>query len=249
MTNLRMIYSYCDTSKLPKHIETNALFYPVFVSQNKFFESALFKETYSFESQVEYIGHVAYSYTGKIRPFSFENLVDTFKEYDVIALYHAPHHNIYEFAETWHPGFKKIWSMLIFKLGLGDYESYGVPPAFYCNYWIMRSSIFHKYREFVNKAMDILDTDSELVELCYQDSGYKGTMYFLNQETLLQIAGKPYYTFHPFILERLVCFWVHINGFKTKMIQPTDAYPTDTYVQHDLPSDIYTKNVKKKTIL
>lgn len=232
-TKVCMLYSYCKDVQPSDDIKEHAdLFKPIFVPQNRFFESTIFSDAKvdDLVANHEWVGHVAYSYQSKIQSFDFKELVEKYKnEYDVIALM-GLNHDIYAFAEAVHPGFMEIWEMLISKLGFGDYRKYPPPPSFYCNYWIMRKTSFDKYLSLAKKAMTLIDKDPALRELVYRDSGYRGTLNCLSEEILMEIAGKPYYTFHPFIMERLVCFFVTIDNNKAVVIQRNDnTHVTNTY--------------------
>jgi hypothetical protein len=72
------------------------------------------------------------------------------------------------------------------------------------------------------KAMALLESDAELMELANKDSNYQGTHECLPADKLLQICGQRFYTFHPFILERLVCFFAQFEGLRVKMLMPDD---------------------------
>jgi hypothetical protein len=68
-----------------------------------------------------------------------------------------------------------------------------------------------RYIEFVMKAMHIMETDVDMKKLLYTDSGYRSN---LSKGQLMKISGHPYYTHHPFVLERLSCFFFWVNDAK-----------------------------------
>lgn len=185
----------------------------------------------------------------KIPAFDFQELAKRHHDKDVIALMPA-NHNMYAFAETYHPGFLQIWERLIKLLGYNDYKSYGVPVPFYCNYWIMKRDVFLKYQSVAKLAINFLTTDPVLVELANKDSNYRGTHECLPPHRLQEICGKPYYTFHPFILERLVCFFVIAEGAKACYItkEDVDAVPRNTYISVQ-PQVYLTRTKNNKTTL
>lgn len=230
LTSLTMLYSHHRDSIIPSYITGNPLFHTVLIPPNKYFESHLFTLDYQ-KIQTSHIGHVAYSYLKKIPAFDFEKLLSSYPEKDVIALMPSSH-DMYAFANQWHPGFEQIWSRLVELLGYGDYKTYGVPNAFYCNYWIMTKEWFEKYRNIAMKAMKLLETDEILVDLVNKDSNYKGTHECLPPNKLLEICQRPYYTFHPFILERLVCFIVMVEKANVHIITKEDvtSTPQTTYI-------------------
>lgn len=197
------------------------LFIPRQVYSNKFFEAAAFKNAQIVDDTVDFVGHVTYSYKSKIAPYDFEDLCKKYSDTtDVIALFPGNNFPMYDFAEKVHPGFMKIWDRLMELMGHKDYMSQGSgqPQAFYSNYWIARRDLWNKYCEFAASAMHHLTSDPLLIELCQQDSGYKGTIEALPPPRLQEICGKPYYTFEPFIMERLPCFFFHSLNARTKLI-------------------------------
>jgi hypothetical protein len=77
--------------------------------------------------------------------------------------------------------------------------------------WVSKYIIFYK------KVIDIMENNINVKNMLYQHSNYYGKLIEYPQ-ILIKICGKPYYTFHPFIIERLVCFFFWIE--KAKLYQP-----------------------------
>jgi hypothetical protein len=65
-----------------------------------------------------------------------------------------------------------------------------------------------EYQEFLRKAVLLLEEDPEV----YDDSEYVNPS-GITTERLVQISGKPYYTHHSFILERLPCVFFWYKGY------------------------------------
>ena len=232
---VRMLITHHEGAELPVNTQAyNKLFKPVYIPQNKYYESHIFKIPYEdlLAGDEEYVGHVTYSYKKKISPVDFETLVTKYKtqDYDIYALCPAPGLDIYEHADTWHKGFLEIWERLIALLGYKAYQQYPTPPAFFCNYWIMKKDAFIKYRGLALKAMEIMDSDPVLKDLCDRNSSYNGTHMKLETERLISISGKPYYTFHPFILERLICFVATVENMRIKLVDHLNE-KTNQYMQ------------------
>lgn len=232
------------------------MFVPKQVRSNKFFESATFLNSHVVDDSVDYVGHVTYSYKSKIAPFDFGDLCKKYNDtHDVIGLFSgvsvAPGaiHPMYDFAEGAHPGFMKIWDRLMDLMGHADYKSLGNPPAFYCNYWIARRDLWNKYCDFANTAVKLLSTDPILMELCSQDSSYRGTIQgtSLTPTRLQEICGKPYYTFEPFVMERLPCFFFHMMKARIKVVSSPTEESWNTYAAHAGAS--FVIDSKKQRIL
>jgi hypothetical protein len=127
-----------------------------------------------------------------------------FSETDVVTVNYSNGDTLTK-AELFHPGLKNIWLKLM-KVILPELNENEVwndeIPMFYNNYWYARPKVLLEYREFLKKAEEELEKIPEV----YGDSGY--TCGNTPKETLEKITGKPYYTFHPFIYERLPCIFV-----------------------------------------
>lgn len=242
---LKVLFSYHKDAVVPANIKENPLFLPVLIPQNKFFEAQLFTQDVVKGLNTDYVGHVAYSYLKKIPAYDFESLVGMNPNADVITLM-TGQHDMYEFANMYHPGFMEVWDRLVRLLG---YEPNPAPKPFYCNYWIMKKEIFEKYCVVAQRAMKFLDEDFVLKDLVNRDSGYKGTHECLPADKLMEICGKPYYTFHPFIIERLVCLFVDREKCKVKYLNRDEAMniPMNTYTD---AKDLYlTRSKKERTVL
>jgi hypothetical protein len=80
--------------------------------------------------------------------------------------------------------------------------------------------------------MKYMNEDTMLRDMLFQDAKYKQAHPFVPALKIKEVFNKDYYTFHPFILERLICYWVHIKGLKLKQLSPDaselhrDAYIT-----------------------
>ena len=232
-----MLLTHHDGAQAPVNLqEYPDLFKLVFIPSNKYYESHLFNidETQIktlVPPHVKYIGHVTYSYQKKIPPFDFESLLQHHPQADLVALMHSPNFDLYAHAERWHPGFMRIWERLLALLGYGDFRAFPIPTAFFCNYWIMNKDKFFKYKAIAQKAMELIEADEQLRTWCDMDSSYQGTHMKLDTEKLMQIGGKPYYTFHPFVMERLICFVAQAEKWNVALLTPQDAgrYPLNPY--------------------
>jgi hypothetical protein len=206
------------------------LFNPKLVPSNIFYESATFRDAHVTDPAVEFVGHLTYSYKSKIAPLDFEELCKKYQpSADVLALFPGNPYPLYQFAETVHPGFLKIWTRLMDLMGYKDFMVKGEPKAFYSNYWIATRDLWNKYVDFATTAMTHMSSDPELVALCSADSKYKGTIEALPPSKLQEISGNPYYTFHPFIMERLPCFFFHISNARIFLVDKPSEESWNSY--------------------
>lgn len=241
MSNVCIYVTYhSDESKQSaNHLEDYPnLFKFVLLPNDKFFENAIFRYHLDHLDELrdyKCVGHVTYSYQNKGPGYDFEQLASKYLlsgACDFVALRSAKLHKLYTFAETCHPGFLKVWERLIHLLGYGDFRKYPVPYSFYCNYWITKKDTFTKYSGLVVRAMELMDSDPILKELSNLDSGYQGTLKPLSKDKLTALTGHPYYTFHPFVLERLPCFFVTAEKMRVRYIE-YDFEPVNTYRKPD----------------
>lgn len=242
--SLVMLYSHPVALEVPSHIKNNKLFHALPIEPNRFFEGAMFRK--ELPGDTDWIGHVAYSYPKKIPAYDFEDLIKKYEDYDIITLMPGLMHDFYQHAEMYHPGFLEIWARLLELMGFEDYRKLSKPTPFYCNYWIAKRTWFDKYRTIALRAMKLLEEDPILNELAEKDSNYKGTLLRLPADKLIQISGKPYYTFHPFIIERLVCFFAMVDGAKIKHVTAVEAAdaPRRTYADENIEG-VHAVKVKK----
>lgn len=239
MTQLKLFVTHHEDKKLQAKVNELAkhrpeLFLPKQVESSKFFESAAFADAIIDDPTVDFVGHLTHSYKSKIAPFDFDDLVKKYEATaDVIGLFPGTPVDMYEFAERVHPGFTPIWMRLLELLGYPAdvVKSLGTPTAFYSNYWIARRALWNEYCAFATRAMQLLDTDPILKELCQKDSNYRGTIEgtVLSPTRLQQICGAPYYTFHPFVMERLAPFFFHTKNARIQLISAPTTESWNTY--------------------
>lgn len=115
----------------------------------------------------------------------------------------------------------KICNLIFEKLGYKDVLSLKT-PLIYCNYWIAKASVFDKYMSSILiPAMQLMEDNSDIKKLVNMDSGYFNYLdkYDLRTdkvgndiELAIRIFGVPYYTFHPFVCERLMSIFMGINS-------------------------------------
>lgn len=177
---------------------------PYKLNSTKMFESEFFMNVDIDESS-KYIGMLTYRVTSRSHVLMLNiGYILSYCDTDVVSVNYNRSDTLTK-AEFFHSGFKNIWVQLMKKI-LPDLSEKDVwndeIPMFYNNYWFAKPKVILEYREFLKKAVDALEEIPEV----YLDSGY--SVGNTPKEALEKITGKPYYTFHSFVLERLPCIFV-----------------------------------------
>lgn len=180
---------------------------PYRLNSTKYFESEFFMNV-DVDLSAEYVGMVTYSVTDKSKIFK-TNLIRILENSteDLIAFHPFPGERIDD-VDKRHPNFMNIWKRLTEKLAVGSYEC--CDPMFFCNYWVAKPHVVIEYQKFLKKAVEILESDPEV----YDNAHYKEGK--LSKERLVEICGKPHYTYHPFVLERLICLFVRLRSVSVR---------------------------------
>jgi hypothetical protein len=149
--------------------------------------------------------------------FFLKNIIDGSNDADVISFINT-NQSLVEQAKYHTPLFLKAWTILLQKMGYETTVSLSKEiPLFVCNCWIAKPQWMERYIDFAMHAMSLIMTDPLLKDLCYNDSKYNAGN--LCTDKLILISGKPFYTFHPFLLERLPCFFFWVNNAKRACLQ------------------------------
>lgn len=78
----------------------------------------------------------------------------------------------------------------------------------WANYWFMTPSVLYKYIVFLRHMKSILENNTELKRLLWEDAGFmKPTANFT------EVTGLEYFPHHPFVMERITGFFA--GDFKT----------------------------------
>lgn len=180
--------------------------------------STIAEKSYLFEYNVildteiksDYVGFFSWKFrakTGLNKRVLFNLLLDNhYWNYDVINLCEPLSKPYLEFTESNHKGFMELFTSLCTDLGLKVYEP---KHTIYSNFFIAKKDVFIEYRLLLRSAIEFLETKYKVE--AWKDSGYKG----LSPERLKEVTGLDYYTFHTFILERLLSVYIDNNNIKT----------------------------------
>jgi hypothetical protein len=195
-------YEWAQLYKLGNSILFENAFFPILQTKQQEWETK------------QYVGLVSYNIVKKqsLKYFPLRRTIEESDNADVIAFFKYSGKDLITQATYFHPKFLDIWLDLLLKMGfdMKDILSDKI-PMYPCNCWIAKPEWMKRYIEFVMKAIHIMDTDDYIKKLLYTDSGYRSN---LSKKQLIKISGQPYYTHHPFVLERLSCFFFWVNNAK-----------------------------------
>jgi hypothetical protein len=180
--------------------------------------STIAEKSYLFEYNVilgtdivnDYTGFLGWKFrakTGMNKRVLFNLLLDNhYWNYDIINLCEPLPKPYLEFTENNHKGFIELFTNLCMDLHLTVKEP---KHTIYSNFFIAKKEIFIEYQALLKNAIELLETKYK--EQAWKDSGYVG----LGTKRLKLATGLEYYTFHTFILERLLSVWIDNKNIKT----------------------------------
>lgn len=191
------------------------------IYSTKYFESMVFLYLDNNRDEwinKKFVGFLTYNSYLKINLYDIELLVQKYSHYDVIPFNNYYNTPLLISSEYFHPSFINIWEqiLLLLNYNINDILSLDI-PVFYNNYWMAKPKWIIKYIEFYKNVIYIMENNMNIKYLLNQNSKYNGKL-LQYPELLIKIAGRPYYTFHPFIIERIVCFFFWVHG--AKIYQP-----------------------------
>lgn len=115
------------------------------------------------------------------------------------------------------PIFQTLWEHMVEELGYHDYSQKDFLNC-YCNMWVAESSIVKEFLKLVQSANTILSSAPlHIQSLLHSDSQYKGKIL---PSALLEKFGYPHYTFHTFLLERLIGFFGMVKSYTLVNLHP-----------------------------
>lgn len=188
------------------------------ITTTKYFENFAFNHISNNKHEWQdkkFVGFISNRYFDKVRtdPTTILNNISNYNTFDLITLMNTTH-TVYLTGNKWHPLLSKITEIILKKMGINIANMYDPRiPAFYCNYWLAKPEWMEKYMNFYFKVYNIMEdkNDKQLQNLLHQNSQFGGKV---SKDILLNIGGKPYYTYHSFILERLPCIFFWMNKAK-----------------------------------
>lgn len=135
-------------------------------------------------------------------------------DYDILSFTkNTKYHTMLASAAQSHQFFQPTFDKILGKIGKSRPGE--VKNPVYQNHFCARTDIYRDYvSQWLIPAMEVMESDPEIRELCYKDSNYSN----LSGESAANLQkqiGLSYFPMHPFLLERL--FSVYHNVMKIKV--------------------------------
>lgn len=164
----------------------------------------LLKEREDEWKDADFVGTLAWRASSKISMVDMQRLCEQERHADVLALLPSCELLVCQ-AVRFCVRFLEVWIPTLLELGysLTDAIDHKI-PSFYCNYWLAKPEWMRRFMDFFTEAVGVLETHQPIQEALWSCPGY-GTS--LSDEACLKIYGKPYIPYHPFVTERLACFY------------------------------------------
>lgn len=190
---------------------------PIHIHTTKYLENIMYKHVLTDRERdwecMSYVGTLAYSAPSKITlpDLHARSIAIQQTNPDVIVLF-SSRDRLVDQAQRHHPLFTELWCKILGRLGYsrGDALNPGV-PTYFSNFWLAKPRWMREYMDFYKRAEQVMDSVGELQDMLYANSRYGGKM---TKERCMEVFGRPYYPYHPFICERLPCFFFWKHGAK-----------------------------------
>lgn len=180
----------------------------------------LFEEYEKEWENFDYVGAVSWKAYQKLYNIDFKSIVEKNQGVDVISFWGTHTFDLLDQAKRCHPEFNNIWFPVLKNLGfeVNDITSNEI-PCFYGNYWVAKKNWLRKYIEFSKILKKELDTLESIQKYLWSNPDYQ---VHVEKTRLMKLFGKPHFTYHPFILERMPCFYFWYN--KASIYVPNNLY-------------------------
>jgi len=212
-TKIFLLYSHEDISRF-QHEDI----IPLKLNQGPYLESEAFP-------MLSYTDLPKCDAIGFITPKSFNNLLisnnfELFMKYtlqveikEITSFFNFDGHTLDHGVTSHGERFRKIWNYLSEKLTYKVDYAFREVPVFFRNAWVAPRSQVVGYLYFAKEAIRIMDNaEPEIRDLLYSDPYYADGK--ISKADCLDIFGVPHYTYHPFIMELLICLYKYMLGGK-----------------------------------
>jgi hypothetical protein len=124
--------------------------------------------------------------------------------------------NPWKQGESCHPGLFEAAEKVVFAAGLDSDFLNREANAVFCHYFILKPACFDVFmEEAMNPCIQVMN-DPLFDSLLVRQTPYEGSR--LANDKLVQIFGVPYFTMHPFIVERLFPSFAAARAWRGKKI-------------------------------
>lgn len=219
-----------------------------------YFENDLIKNFYNSDKiEADYFGILSWRFSEKNNVQFRTSFIDG--KYDMYAFANsAIKQDVFADSVLCHPYFMELFTIVLKNLKIDT----NIKPSLglYQNTIITRTSIYKKYvAEFLIPTMNLLDRFAEkyidLNQKLWSDAKYKYDPALTQR--LFEQTGKPYYTYHTFICERLwtVFYEIYKSQYSLKILDQADYLDTTPSYTPIVPQRIFAKgsSVEQKTPL
>lgn len=157
-------------------------------------------------------------YIGRARPITQE-VIDG--DYEILSFTkNTKYHTMLASAQQSHKFFQPTFDKIL--VAIGKTRPHEVRDPIYQNHFIAKREIYQDYvKNWLIPAMEVMENDAEIRELCFKDSNYSN----LSGESAANLEkqiGINYFPMHPFLLERL--FSVYHNVMQIKVTYNDAGY-------------------------
>lgn len=156
----------------------------------------------------KYVGCFSWKFNQKtgITKYELERVLEQ-TDADVISFcFNIPKY--LQVSELHHPGFKERFTLLCKELGLTCKEP---QVTVYSNFFVAKPEVYREYLSLLTEAIRLLEDEKYKA---FADANYKVG---LSSETLYEHTGLKHYTWHTFLLERLMSVWIDNKKLKVKV--------------------------------
>jgi hypothetical protein len=165
----------------------------------------------------EYLGIFSWKFptkTGFSKNILYKSLNHyKYKEYDILNLsksYWKDTKEYLYFSYKYHPKLEELIKKLLIHL---DKDIYPDDQHYvYSNFFLMKTDLWKDYIEnWIKPAIEFMDNDPEYFEDAKYITG-------LPTNKLQELTGLDYYTYHTFVLERLIVYFIADKNLKVKKV-------------------------------
>ncbi len=135
---------------------------------------------------------------------------------------HESSMDIWEHGEKCHPGIIELGREVCRRASLPLTVGGKIGTPAFCMYVVFKSDIYEQYVEKclipAMRAMDLMDESSKPGGGLWRELPYNNSS--MSKEELIALFGRPAYSYHTVVLERLLPTWLDANGLIGQQISP-----------------------------